>query len=281
MFIRPTFLLIAAIALLAPSVHAKSKQMACLQKFHECVRLKRGKMKECKVERDTCMKGDARKGNKAATTKKEKKTFSRIECSRMYADCRFAKHDSKTCRNQRTKCRAGTLEPDEILASDWKERFEERTGKTKKKEKTAKSKKKSSAKKKGKTKKKAVAPKGDFACYTINMAMENCRGHAAKKCKTLANDFKEHDDCHRCMTEYRLPMKLQDPFIFNAKWKMKTCHKVRKDLDKLKECAKKVKDSKERFFIKHYIKAQLKNDEIVADAKASGIEGCGNFSRMY
>jgi|CXWL01.1.fsa_nt_gi hypothetical protein len=260
---------LAAIALFAlPSAAAESRELACMQELHECLRTNPGQMMMCKDREASCLKGGAAPQAVEKTVEKaaERKTAAKptpMECSLKHLDCMRKKKESPAaCMTLHSKCLAGEVE-------------EEAPAKPK------------DAPAQGAAAKPAAPEKldrgdrKDAVCWTINLAMENCTGHGPNACKTLANAFDKQENCARCMKDYRMPMKLQDPFLLMGRDNMKTCKEQRKDLKALEACIKTIKNRAERMDTERYLKAQRRNDEIVAEAKKSGIPGCGNFERMY
>ena len=229
------------------------------------MRENKGKMRMCNDRKKACMKGDKKSAPKKA---KKRKKVSGIECTKKYMDCRGKRKGSrKVCRAEKKRCLSGELEEEVV--------------EVKKKEKVRKKKKKKGMKrKKGKKRAANRSPK-NASCWTINMMMENCRGHVPNKCKTLSDAFTVEDNCSQCLHDYRMKMKLQDPMILQHRHRVKKCQKHKKNTEGLAACLKTVKNKNERFATKSYYEAQLKNDEIVSEAKDSGIPNCGNFTRPY
>jgi len=269
-FGRLIFTVLAVSLLAVTQASAKSKQMECFQGFSQCMRENKGEIKMCSDRRSACMKGDKKSTRKPRKRAKKRSKPSPMECSKKYMGCMREKNgDRKFCKGLRKRCLNGELE-EEV--------------KEVKKEAVKKKVKKKRRKKKGKaTKRKLRGNTGakDSPCWTINMAMENCRGHAKKGCKGYNGSFDNENDCTRCLNEHRMPMKLHQPMIFSSRDKIKKCKKHKKDLPKLKACMKTIKNRNDRFQTKKYYEAQVEVDKAIAAAKDSGIKGCGDFTRMH
>jgi hypothetical protein len=259
------FLALVALTLAAPSrASAKSKQMECFSGFHDCMRENKGQMKMCIERRDACMKGDKKTSGKSKKRVKKNAASLHMDCSKKYTTCRQEKKGRKICRTKRQRCLRGEVEEEAAPV----------------KNKVKKNPKKKAAKRKKRKLRENTGPK-DSPCWTINMAMENCRGHAKKGCKGYNGSFDSEVDCTRCLTEHRMPMKLHQPMIFSSRDKIKKCKAHKKDQGKLKACIKTIKNRQERRYTQRYYDAQVEVDKDIAEAKSSGIKGCGDFTKMY
>jgi len=274
----------AACLLLWPvlDANAASKQMECMQGFHACMRENPGKMKICSQKRSACMKGGSPAAKKHPPKKHSAKprrnanmaadAERKHECFKTYADCMKKRRGVRVCQAERRTCEAGEPETDEEEAA-----VEEPSRKPAKasSETPRERRRKKAAKKKAVKRKRASGP-----CWTMNVTKENCSEFKPKRCEKLGNAFRSEEDCMKCLGDYRLPMREHGSPIFRYVQEMKTCKEERRDLDKLGECIKTIKDEKDKAASEKYLKAQRKLDEIVAGAKASGIHGCGNFTRV-
>ena len=268
---------IAAALIPASAASAGSRQTECFSGFHQCMRENKGQMKMCMERRDACMKGEKPSGE-AGKPKKVPSPFLNIECSKKYSKCMGQrKANKKLCDDAHSRCRRGEEEEAPSAAKG-------RDGKTD--TPAAKKNPKKSVETRPADKPRGVriggtSTKGiDGPCWTMNVSKKTCAEWKSEKCKTMGNAFRTNDDCAACLNDYRLPMgKVAQP-VFQYVQMMKLCKEERRDLDKLEECIKTIKDADERAASRKYLEAQRAIDGIVADAKARGIHGCGNFSRV-
>ena len=122
---------------------------------------------------------------------------------------------------------------------------------------------------------------GNASCYTINMEEKACEEQTATSCATLSNSFAVKEDCDACFTRYRQPMDQHMLTVYMTAQKVKTCKPFKRDSNQLTVCQQSVAEHDERAATLTYLNAQKEIDHIIAEAKSSGIPGCGNFSRIY
>ncbi|MBF0273862.1 MAG: hypothetical protein HQK84_01375 [Nitrospinae bacterium] len=118
-------------------------------------------------------------------------------------------------------------------------------------------------------------------CYTISMSQKSCIQEPSSRCKNLSNAFTRKSDCDACFSRYRLPMEKHNVTIFMSAQIISICKQYKRNLVKLAECQRTIKDKRESEATLAYINAQKEINFLVDQAKKSGIPGCGNFARIH
>lgn len=128
---------------------------------------------------------------------------------------------------------------------------------------------------------KSQEPAEAQSCYTISMAKKACIAQEATYCSRFSNTFAKKTSCDTCFNDYRQPMEKHMLTIYMTAQQVKFCKPKKRDHQELAKCQKTVPDAEERAVTLKYLNAQLEIDRIVAQAKSSGIKGCGNFTRIH